>query len=113
MSDNQNTFNDEDFEKQSLLITEIMVTISIATLSKESIKWLNKQMILSEKNETSEITVYPKQDYGYFIPISQNMIKGKIIPNDVMYILGYAEGKDATWVLVDRLIKVNHRVTRY
>ncbi|MEX3623065.1 DUF5983 family protein [Viridibacillus arvi] len=101
-----------DINAQKVKIVETMLTVSTFSISEETVEWLKTQVQLTSTNEMG-LTVYPKGDQGWFIPLFENITEDKDLPKDLLYFMGYAEGKNCTWLLIEPVSEISSRVVRY
>jgi hypothetical protein len=74
-----------------------MLTLSTSHLTEKTVTWY-----LETNN--SELVVFPKKDYGYFIFIGSDYVEElyKDIPNDLVEVIKFALKKDCAWLCLDR-----------
>jgi hypothetical protein len=75
---------------------EKMLVLSTAHITEKTKDWLEQ---LPEA-----FIVYPKEEYGFFIPLWEGILKEKKgeIPNELHNIMVYAKKKDCDWIMLDR-----------
>ncbi|MFE7817731.1 hypothetical protein ACFU1R_05955 [Priestia megaterium] len=90
-----------------------MLSLSTAHVTKDASEWLDGQAKLTKDNKMDLIT-YPKGGYGWFIPLYDEMFdEGKIIPDSVLFIIGYAMGKGCQWIMFDHEIEPIDELPKY
>ncbi|MDY7043646.1 hypothetical protein RVS70_05445 [Virgibacillus sp. M23] len=72
-----------------------MLEISTGNISIDTKTWLSKQQ------DICDIVVYKKEEYGWFIPLYEEINK-ECIPNDLKKIIEHAEKNNLEWVMFDR-----------
>lgn len=73
-----------------------MMELSTSNLKGETRNWLDEQ--LSKRN--SELIIYPKENFGYFIPLFDEMELDSV-PNDLRKIIDYAISNNFEWIMFD------------
>ncbi|MCY8228829.1 hypothetical protein MOC30_14660 [Bacillus spizizenii] len=73
-----------------------MMELSTSNLKEETRNWLDEQ---ANKRNIDLIT-YPKENYGYFIPLFDEMELDSI-PNDLRKIIDYAISNNFEWIMFD------------
>lgn len=89
-----------------------MLEVSTANINEDTAKWLVQQAKKTEDNKM-DLIVYEKGTYGMFIPIYIDMFKGKDIPDQLIFLIGYAVGKGCSWVMIDRDAEVIDELPTY
>ncbi|WP_230876741.1 hypothetical protein [Bacillus sp. SRB3LM] len=82
-----------------------MLEVSTAHITYETAKWLDGQVEATKDNKM-DLIVYEKGEYGAFIPLYPEMLIGKLLPESLVLIIGYAMGKECSWIMLDRDIEI-------
>lgn len=81
-----------------------MLEVSTININEETAHWLVEQAEKTKKNQM-DLIVYEKCKDGMFIPIYPEMFE-KVIPEHLILLIGYAVGKDCSWIMIDKDAKV-------
>ena len=75
-----------------------MLELSTIHVKQETSKWLDEQVLLS----CAIITIYDKEDYGWFIPLTEETLSEPKVPKDLAIVLKYAKEHGCSWVMFDQ-----------
>ncbi|MGE7726999.1 hypothetical protein [Bacillus cereus] len=78
-----------------------MLEVSTVNITEATSQWLVQQAKKTEDNKM-DLIVYEKGPYGVFIPIYTDMFKDKVVPDQLVFLVGYAVGKGCYWIMIDR-----------
>ncbi|MCU5076996.1 hypothetical protein OB985_05315 [Bacillus cereus] len=82
-----------------------MLEVSTAHITYETAKWLDGQVEATKENNI-DLIVYEKGEYGAFIPLYPEMFADKVLPESLVFIIGYAMGKGCSWIMLDRDVEI-------
>lgn len=72
-----------------------MLDVSTAHFRVETLNWLSEV--------PNDFIVFPKEEYGYFIPIIEETLTDEVdIPDDLRAVIKFAQGQGCTWIMIDR-----------
>lgn len=77
-----------------------MLDASTTHINEETYNWILKQTEATKENKM-DLIVYKKEDYGVFIPLHSEMLEGKVFPEPLVFLIGYAMGKGCSWIMLD------------
>lgn len=87
---------DVDKHHKMLEITKMM-TISTAHITEETANRLNRD----PNDNNLGICVYPKSEYGWYIPIDKELINVKGLPEDLVKVMKFAASMDCQTLCLD------------
>ncbi|MCC2248928.1 hypothetical protein JUJ52_03015 [Virgibacillus sp. AGTR] len=79
--------------------TPRMLVLSTAHLTNDDRKWLNEQTV----HNNPRLVVYPKSEYGWFIPIIEDSdFLKEDVPENIVKLLQFTRVTRCTWLMLDR-----------
>lgn len=88
--------------KSTKLEMHKMLALSTTHVEQATANWLD-YAVAGSWMETCGLVVYPKGEYGWFIPLSKDdKDRFEDVPEDLVKVIRFAERKGASWIMFDR-----------